>query len=212
MLPVWAALVCAAVAAVLTPWARKLAHDDSRFLRPWLTAAVAGVFGAGAGALASGVIELAAFALLAVAGGLLVAFDLAEHRLPDRIVFASYLGLYPLLALQATVTDGWGDLGRALAAGLALFFFFFVLILISPAGLGFGDVKLSGLLGGFLGWLGWSQVAAGVLAGVLINAVAALVVLVVTRNRKAEVPFGPSLIAGAALGAWLGPSLLPALA
>ena len=40
------------------------------------------------------------------------------------------------------------------------FVLFFVLHLVSPRGMGFGDVKLSFVLGLSLGWLGWGEMVA----------------------------------------------------
>jgi leader peptidase (prepilin peptidase) / N-methyltransferase len=76
---------------------------------------------------------------------------------------------------------------------------YLILALISPAGLGMGDVKFSGLLGLALGWAGWQSVLLGVLAGFVLNAVVALLVMVIRRDRGGEVPFGPAMVAGAAL-------------
>jgi leader peptidase (prepilin peptidase)/N-methyltransferase len=66
--------------------------------------------------------------------------------------------------------------------------------------MGFGDVKLAGLLGLYLGWLGWASVLVGTLAGFLLGGFAG-VTLVLTRraNGKTAIPFGPYMLAGALL-------------
>ena len=87
--------------------------------------------------------------------------------------------------------------------------FFFVLALIGPLYL--GDVKLSGLIGGFLGWLGWSQVILGIFAGFAIHALIGIVLMVTKRaDRKTEFAFGPWMILGAVIGAMFGPAVFPA--
>lgn len=152
--------------------------------------------------LADGWAELVAFATLAVACGLLVAIDLAVFRLPDVIVGPMYPVLFVFLLIAATVSGNWGALGRAAAAALVLLVSYFVLAWINPSGLGLGDVKLSGLLGAFLGWLGWPAVVAGTLAAFVINAVVALTLLAAGRvGVKSGIAFGPAMVVGAAVGA-----------
>ena len=74
-----------------------------------------------------------------------------------------------LLGLAAMLLPGGGGdflsalLGLALALGV-----FLLQVLLYPAGLGWGDVKLSGLLGLYLGWLGISTLAAGLFLGYLL--------------------------------------------
>ena len=75
----------------------------------------------------------------------------------------------------------------------------FVLHLASPAGLGFGDVKLGLLLGLYLGAVSLGLVLWGLLLGSLVGVVAALPVAVRTRDRRAGIPFGPALAAGTVL-------------
>ena len=64
--------------------------------------------------------------------------------------------------------------------------------------MGFGDVRLSFLLGLCLGWIGWGEVAGGLFTGFLYGAVIGVVLIAVkVRGRKQQIPFGPFLAAGA---------------
>ncbi|EYT57651.1 peptidase A24 [Dietzia sp. UCD-THP] len=204
MTAILTAVVCGALAAALTGWIRSIADSDSRWLRSGLHVGLAAAGGAGAAGLAGTVPELVAFAALAVACGVLVAIDLAVHRLPDVVVVPMYPVLLATLGVASAVTGDWGALGRAAAAALALLALYFTLAFINPSGLGLGDVKLAGVLGLFLGWLGWYYVLVGTLAAFAINAVVALVLLASRRaNRHTGIAFGPAMIAGAAVAAWL---------
>jgi leader peptidase (prepilin peptidase)/N-methyltransferase len=67
--------------------------------------------------------------------------------------------------------------------------------------MGLGDVKLAGIVGGVLAYLSWSALLIGAFAGFLIGAVAGLTLMAIKRaGRKTEIPFGPSMIAGALVG------------
>ncbi len=112
-----------------------------------------------------------------VAAGALPALsvvDLYSYRLPDRLVFWSLgLSIAAMLSGAAAV----GDVGVVGYGILGMFVYFGVLLavhLISPRGLGFGDVKLSLLLGLHLGWAagitrsGWGSVADWVLVARLV--------------------------------------------
>jgi len=93
-----------------------------------------------------------------------------------------------IVALVVTLTDM-----RARSA----FVFFFVLHLVAPGGMGFGDVRLSAVLGLFLGWLGGMYVFGGLFLGFLLGAVIGSVLIAVgRRGRKQHIPFGPFLAAG----------------
>lgn len=196
------AVVCATTAASLTPWARRLVRTDSRWLRVRVPAFVAGVAGAGAAVIAETWAETLAFATLAVVAGLLVPLDLATYRLPDAIVGPAYpLLLGPLAAAAASGGD-WGRLLGALLGGLAVLAGYLVLALIAPVSLGLGDVKLSGLLGSFLGWFGWHAVLLGTLAAFAAFAALALALLASRRvSLRTDLPFGPAMVIGAAAGA-----------
>jgi leader peptidase (prepilin peptidase) / N-methyltransferase len=145
---------------------------------------------------------LPAYLYLGAIGAVLTLIDLDVHRLPDVLVLPSYPIAFVLLLVPTVVTGQWGALLRAVLAGLVLFVVYLVLALVSPGGggLGFGDVKLAGVLGLLLGWLGWGPVIVSVLAAFVIGGVIALILLLARRaSRSSHIAFGPSMI----LGAWV---------
>jgi leader peptidase (prepilin peptidase)/N-methyltransferase len=153
--------------------------------------------------------ELPAFLLLAVVGVLLAVVDLQHRLLPNRVVLPALAAGTALLLLAALADGAWDALLRAVLGAAALFAVYLVLALASPGGLGMGDVKLAALLGLYLGWLGWAAVVLGALAGFVVQAVVALGLLATRRiGLRGELPFGPAMLAGAALVIG-GTALLP---
>ena len=101
------------------------------------------------------------------------------------------------LALAALVDGDGDDLVRALLAGAVAFVAFCALHLAVPSGMGFGDVKLSFVLGVAMGWLGWAEMFAGFFVGFLSGAVIGLGLIATgLRSRREALPFGPFLAAG----------------
>lgn len=144
---------------------------------------------------------LPAYLYFAAIGVALAVIDLQVRRLPDAIVLPSYPIVAVLLAGSAAVEGDWWALARAGIGGAILFAFFFALAYFYPAGMGFGDVKLAGLIGGLLAYLSWSALVIGAFAGFLIGAVAGLTLMAIKRaGRKTAIPFGPWMIAGAFVG------------
>jgi leader peptidase (prepilin peptidase)/N-methyltransferase len=88
---------------------------------------------------------------------------------------------------------------------------YFLLVLAYPAGMGFGDVKLAGVLGLYLGYLGWPTWFTGWFFGFLLGGVFGILALVFRRaSRKTKVPYGPFMIAGALLAIWVGEAVADA--
>ncbi|GAA2723713.1 prepilin peptidase [Cellulomonas aerilata] len=149
-----------------------------------------------------------AFAYLAAIGVALALIDLDTHRLPNAIVLPSYPVLGALLALASWGTGDWSALLRAVIGGTALWVAYFALCLAKPGGMGFGDVKLAGLLGGALAWLGWGPFAVGAFGAFVLGGLFAVVLLVTGRaGRGSGIPFGPWMLLGAGLGVAVGEPL-----
>lgn len=139
-----------------------------------------------------------AFLYFTAMGLALALIDLDCRRLPNSIVLPSYPVLAALLAGAAAGQHSWWSLARAAIGSAALFGFFVALALAYPAGMGLGDVKLAGLLGGVLAYLSWSTLVVGAFLGFLLGALVGIAVMALGRGtRKTALPFGPFMIAGA---------------
>ena len=146
-----------------------------------------------------------AYLFLALVAVALALIDLDTHRLPDVIVLPAYPVGLALLALASWATGDWGALLRALAGAGVMFVFYFAMLFAYPAGMGFGDVKLAGLLGLFLGWLGWGSLVVGGFGAFLLGGVFSVALLASGRaNRKSGIPFGPWMVLGATVGVAVG--------
>ncbi|OJV80458.1 MAG: prepilin peptidase [Cellulomonas sp. 73-92] len=147
---------------------------------------------------------LPALLYLVAIGIALALVDLDVHRLPDAIVLPSYPVAAALLTLASWNPGGashWGSLLRAVIGSVVLLAAYLLMALIYPAGMGFGDVKLAGVLGLYLGWFGWWPVAVGFFAPFFLGGLFALGLVAARRaGRKSGVPFGPWMI----LGTWVG--------
>ncbi|TLM73338.1 prepilin peptidase [Pseudarthrobacter sp. NamB4] len=157
---------------------------------------------------------LAACAYFAVMATRLTVIDVRHHLLPNHIVFPSYAVAGVLLLAAAFAATG-GSTEQAAAAPLGglvalpvlrvvagsaiLWVFYFILRMVYPPGMGFGDVKLAGVLGMYLGYLGWGHLFAGTFLAFLLGGLWSLGLLAARKGTlKSSIPFGPFMLAGAA--------------
>lgn len=153
----------------------------------------------------SAALAFLAFLYLAAISVALAAIDLDHQRLPNAIVLPAYPVGGVLLSAASLLADDPGALLRAFISAAAMGIVYLMLALVSR-GMGMGDVKLAGVLGLFLGWLGWEHLAVGWIAGFLIGGLVGVGVLLSHRGTlKTAIPFGPWMLAGAWLGILLGP-------
>jgi leader peptidase (prepilin peptidase) / N-methyltransferase len=138
------------------------------------------------------------FTFLGALGVMLAAIDISVQRLPDRLVLPAFPLLLSLLALAALLEHNGAGLVRALLGGLGLGAGFLALALLRPGQLGGGDIKLAGLAGLALGWLGWPAVITAAVLGFSLSAVTSLALLAARRvSMSSAVCFGPFLLGGA---------------
>lgn len=200
--------LAAAAGLLLGPWLARttvrLANRDPAARpsarRVAVTSLLSGAALAAAPALAGARPATLALAWFGAAAVVLAAVDLAVHRLPDRVTYPAAVGCAAALLADAAVLGTWSALLRAVVAAVVGLGLGFAGRIVQPAGFGWGDVKLLGLLGLLLGWVGWGVLMAGVFAGLLVGAVGSLLLIAVGRaGWRTAVAFGPPLLAGAYL-------------
>jgi leader peptidase (prepilin peptidase)/N-methyltransferase len=147
--------------------------------------------------------SMAVFPYLVLYAALLVlsVIDIEHHRLPDNVVFPTLALSTGLIIVISTILDSPARAVPALVGAAVYFVLLGIPWFVYPKGLGFGDVKLSAVLGLPLGWI-----YAGLIDGValilysLIVACAIGVVIgigvTIARRKRAEFPFGPALALG----------------
>lgn len=178
--------VAVAMFSMLAPWSPLAGLDGTR-------------------GLVRGALLLAAFLYLMAISVSLTLIDLDTHTLPNRIVLPAYIMLPLLLLAASTVSGDWAAALRGLVGLVVLGFVYLALALAVPGGMGLGDVKLAGVLGFVLAYLGWGPLAVGSFGAFLLGGTFAIVLLVVRRaGRRSGIPFGPWMLAGAWLGIAVG--------
>lgn len=133
-----------------------------------------------------------ALVLLGLTGAAVFYWDIRYLRIPDWLTWGGW-GTGVVLAYRS----GTGPLVDYLGGSAGAFLFFFMVYHLYPGGIGGGDVKLSGLVGGFGGLGGWffachtALLLAMIFVGIFPD---------FRGNRK--IPFGPFLWTGGMI-VWL---------
>ena len=165
---------------------------------------------AGAAATVTGVLQVSAFLYLAAISFALAVIDVELHRLPNAIVLPALPVGLALIGATAALTGDAAPLLTALAGMLIFALVYGIPAFAIPGAMGMGDVKLAAVLGLYLGWLGATSAAVGLIAGFLLGGAAGVVLLLRGRGRKAKIAYGPWLLAGAWTGIFLGEPLAEA--
>ena len=130
--------------------------------------------------------------------------DLDTFYLPDCItlpllwagLLAQIFGLFPQVGLQAGVIG-------AVAGYLALWSVFWLFKLATgKEGMGYGDFKLLGAIGA---WLGWNALPLVILLSSLVGAVSGIALIAARRQgRDMPIPFGPYLVVAGLIALFWG--------
>ncbi len=177
----------------------------------WKSAVAAAVAGAIVGIAVGWTWALVLWVPLVPVSVALAVVDWRTRLLPTFVIRPMY-GVLVVLVLLGWAVTGDSDavvrsaLGWLVAGGL-----YGLLWLIYPRGLGFGDVRLAGVLGIALGWVGWGAVLVGVYAGFLLGGVLGGLLSVLRIVERKGFPFGPFMLLGALVGLLWGESLWSAL-
>lgn len=185
--------------AVETTVSARNRHAPRRPIPVWAIATAGLAVALGAGVVAGGVPLPSAAAIVALVPAAVV--DARSRRLPDRLVGTAAVVLLAAVALAAAGQPvGVTGLaaGAVLLAGPLL-----VVHLISPAAMGFGDVKAAAVVGAAVGFRSWHLALPALAAAAAVTAGAAVVC------RARTVAFGPGLVAGASAALLAASVLVP---
>ncbi len=137
-------------------------------------------------------------------GVALAVVDWRTRLLPTKVIAPLY-GVVVVAALVAALLSGErSDLERAGWGWVVAGGTFLLLWLVYPQGMGYGDVRLSGVLGIALGYLGWGELLVGVYAGFLLGGIGGTLLSVLRLVDRRAYPFGPFMLLGALVGVVTG--------
>jgi leader peptidase (prepilin peptidase)/N-methyltransferase len=181
-------------------WTGRCGHCHGQLgPRVWLVAIVAAVGGFAVGHRLGNNPAIVAFTALALGCVLLAFIDIAVRRLPDQLTAPlAVIGLVGLGTASYLARDMTPFLRGLIAAALAGGFFL-AMAWVRPdeEGMGLGDAKLAGVLGLFLGYLGWTDLVLGILVATAIASGFGIFMLRTGRMAKgAAVTYGPFLVLG----------------
>jgi leader peptidase (prepilin peptidase) / N-methyltransferase len=143
----------------------------------------------------------------------LTVIDLDHQILPDIITLPLlWLGLLASLAWHAGLappipTDPRSAVLGAVAGYLTLWSVYWAFkLLTGKEGMGYGDFKLFGALGA---WMGWQMLPLVLLLSAFAGAVVGIALIVVRgRDRNVPIPFGPYLAAAGWIAMLWGPQIV----
>jgi leader peptidase (prepilin peptidase)/N-methyltransferase len=148
---------------------------------------------------------LPAYLYLGAVSVALALIDIDTKKLPNALTLPSYVVGAVLLGVAAFVDHDAPELLRAAEGMAALYAVYGLLWFAVPGAMGFGDVKLAGVLGLYLGYLGWRVWAVGLLGGFFAGGFFGIALLAMRRaGRKTKIPYGPFMVVGAFIAIFAG--------
>lgn len=150
-------------------------------------------------------LELLPFVPVGVA---LALIDWRTRLLPTRLVAPSYVLVGGLVVACWVITRDTDDLVRAGLGWIVAGGLFFTLWFIYPPWMGYGDVRLAGVLGIAIGYLGWPELLLGLWSGFLLGGVSGTLLSALRIVDRRDYPFGPFMLVGALVGILAGGAVL----
>lgn len=191
-------------------WGTALGANGPRWAwRPIAARVVLAAVSAGTVVTIGGRFVLPAYLWFVAVTALLTITDIEEKLIPNRVTLPGGLIGAALLAGGALLD---GDPERILWAAIGAggyFVFMFILALLVPGGLGFGDVKLAPILGGFVAAEHLGYVAVAAIGAYVIGGITSAVLLITrVKSRKDTIPFGPYMVAAAYVALFAGGAIV----
>lgn len=137
----------------------------------------------------------------------LAGVDGALLRLPNALVYPTVVIVATWLPVAAIVLATPETAVRVLSAGVAAAVVHLALHAVSPSGLGMGDVKFAPAIAMVMAWDSWGWVLVAALVPFLLAATWGIVWKLMRRQAHV-LPFGPFMVAGAAVTPVVGDPLL----
>ncbi len=127
--------------------------------------------------------------------------DLREKRIPDGLVF-----LIIILGIISLFYDSGQSIFSALLGGAIYFSILLFIHLLFPGGMGWGDVKLAGALGFFLGW---QKALLSFLLSFTGGAIIGIILIALKiKGRRDPIPFAPFMAGGAIISFFWGKGII----
>ncbi len=148
-------------------------------------------------------VEVLVFGYFAIA---LSVIDMQLYILPNKILLP--MAIFEIVWSVFALVMKWEtfiDLRNRLIGAVVLLVFFLIIYYLVPDGMGEGDVKLSPIIGWFLGFpkiVPWFFIAFGL--GAIVGVIFMLISKFTKGETKHVVPFGPFMLLGAILSWFYG--------
>jgi leader peptidase (prepilin peptidase)/N-methyltransferase len=206
----WRRPECEVCGSALSPSMTKCSTNRHR--QPWSSSGVPVVNAIVFGIIAASVPSLAvvpAYLVFAATMVTLTVTDLQTKLIPNRILGPATITGVLLLAAGGLITSEFPAIGRAAIGGFAYFGLLFILAMVGRGALGFGDVKMSFIIGVFTGYVSLgSVVVAGIGAFIAAGVVAVLLLVTRRSSRKDMIPFGPFMTTAGIIAVVFGPTIV----
>lgn len=123
--------------------------------------------------------------------------DLRHHRLPDALTLPGMVVTAGILLITEWTASDAGSLTGAVLAAVVWAGAFAMIAAVTPANMGWGDVKLVVSLGAATGYLSAATTLLAVCAAFVLAAVVAIIGIIVRSwTARSAIAFGPFLLAG----------------
>lgn len=138
--------------------------------------------------------------------------DLTHGLIPRRLVNPGLAATFGLLVAVAAVEGQWHRLATAAIGAVVAFAVLFGIWWLTPRGIGFGDVRLSALIGLATGWIGLLDAYIAVVSAFVLGLLGG-VAITLSRGtgRRTRIPFAPALAAGAVVAVLWGDPIAQAV-